>query len=90
MSVSWTILAIVETKWGKLNSADVLIYVRIWSTLQEVIKTISVFSLTIEGNELIFTFVFRDEAQYLESESASTLNRYYNSIGHVKKELKQK
>ncbi|XP_057316582.1 exocyst complex component 5-like [Hydractinia symbiolongicarpus] len=30
-----------------------------------------------------------DELQYLEAESASTLNRFYNSIGHVKKEIKQ-
>jgi len=32
----------------------------------------------------------RDELQYLEEESASTLNRFYNTIGHIKKEIKQK
>ncbi|XP_065661360.1 exocyst complex component 5 isoform X2 [Hydra vulgaris] len=30
-----------------------------------------------------------DELQYLEEESISTLNRFYNSIGHVKKEIRQ-
>ncbi|XP_066911022.1 exocyst complex component 5-like [Clytia hemisphaerica] len=30
-----------------------------------------------------------DELQFLEEESASTLNRFYNSIGHIKKEIKQ-
>jgi len=30
-----------------------------------------------------------DELEYLEAESASTLNQHYNKIGHVKKEVKQ-
>ena len=34
--------------------------------------------------------LLRDELQYLEEESISTLNRFYSSIGHVKKEIRQK
>ena len=42
-------------------------------------------------NDITNSFIIsRDELQYLEEESASSLNRFYNGIGHIKKEIKQK